>query len=987
MLPLSVGTAARVTTGATVATGIRTDPVPDDDELGAGNVVAPSSGPDLRLHSLAVAPTDPIVLGGNLTYRLEVENLGPAHASNVVLYALARGFDPASGLPTGPPLDVNLVSATPSSGTCSGSGPVECALGAFPVGASATLQIVVTPTVASVAPGQPTTPVAHRARVAASGDSNPTNDEAGADSIVLPATGSADVGIAELSVSPATPILLGQSLTYTIEVKNFGPDAVSDAALFALARGFDASGVPAGPPLDVKVDSVTASQGTCLDLGGGENGPLHCDLGVLGPGGTARLTIEATPSSTTVMPGQVPAPLVQAARVASSSPDLHSGNDEASVASVVLPERPSALLNRATVSGSLPDPDSSDNSDTISTPLAVPALPPAASADVTLALGGPGSGTAGLVVPLAIDVTNEGPDLAAEAKVVVELPPGLSVFSAATDVGSCAGETIVVCALGDFPVSGTALIRLDLVPLGAGTHLVPATVSSRVPDPVPSDNSAAHTVAVGAGADLELTKSAGADTAFTGGMLTYQLSVTNRGPSPATSIALEDRLPSALTLSSTTASQGSCQLDGATLSCELGTVAPGASAEVTLVTMVPLTTPLGTVLVNEAEVSASEPDPAPANNLASASVSVAASADVSIRKSGPTTPVPSRDPVVFELTVENAGPSVATSVSVVDPLPPGAAFDAAGSDTRCAESGGSVTCVLGDLAPGAVLSLSLSMNAESGTLVNTATASAATDDPDPSNNVAAASVTVFFATDENMDPGDSGAQYAWSENLGWLNLEPSGDGGPGLEVEDSSVRGYLWGENFGWCSLSCENTSSCAAVDYEVANDGQGNLSGFAWCENVGWLSFSCENGSSCSDADYGVRIDPSTGVFSGEAWGENLGWVSFSSTSGAFEAVTSWRGAAPPPPSVEEMFTALRGEVSDLVEGGSLGPVSGALLNLRLFLAGVFWDDSRVSAACAQLRGFERTVGLYRALRLLSDGEASSLLAESGALRERIGC
>jgi hypothetical protein len=91
---------------------------------------------------------------------------------------------------------------------------------------------------------------------------------------------------------------------------------------------------------------------------------------------------------------------------------------------------------------------------------------------------------------------------------------------------------------------------------------------------------------------------------------------------------------------------------------------------------------------------------------------------------------------------------------------------------------------------------------------------------------------------ENIDPDNDDSHYAYGENVGWFNAEPSGDGGPGVEVEDSKLTGYIWSENIGWVSLSYENTSSCATVDYGVTNNGRGNLSGYAWGENVGWISF-----------------------------------------------------------------------------------------------------------------------------------------------------
>ena len=30
---------------------------------------------------------------------------------------------------------------------------------------------------------------------------------------------------------------------------------------------------------------------------------------------------------------------------------------------------------------------------------------------------------------------------------------------------------------------------------------------------------------------------------------------------------------------------------------------------------------------------------------------------------------------------------------------------------------------------------------------------------------------------ENIDPDNDDSQYAWAENVGWINAEPGGDGG------------------------------------------------------------------------------------------------------------------------------------------------------------------------------------------------------------------
>jgi uncharacterized repeat protein (TIGR01451 family) len=77
---------------------------------------------------------DPVSAGGTLTYHLTVTNNGtPA------MPATTSGVTVTDVLPAG----VTLVSATPSTGTCSGTGTITCDLGIFPSAATATIDIVV----------------------------------------------------------------------------------------------------------------------------------------------------------------------------------------------------------------------------------------------------------------------------------------------------------------------------------------------------------------------------------------------------------------------------------------------------------------------------------------------------------------------------------------------------------------------------------------------------------------------------------------------------------------------------------------------------------------------------------------------------------------------------------------------------------------------------------------------------------------------------
>lgn len=79
---------------------------------------------------------------------------------------------------------------------------------------------------------------------------------------------------------------------------------------------------------------------------------------------------------------------------------------------------------------------------------------------------------------------------------------------------------------------------------------------------------------------------------------------------------------------------------------------------------------------------------------------------------------------------------------------------------------------------------------------------------------------------ENTDPTGSDSQYAYAENVGWLNAEPGGDSGDGIQVNNLDLTGWMWGENIGWVSMSCDNTGSCGTVAYGVLNDACGNLTG-----------------------------------------------------------------------------------------------------------------------------------------------------------------
>ena len=93
----------------------------------------------------------------------------------------------------------------------------------------------------------------------------------------------------------------------------------------------------------------------------------------------------------------------------------------------------------------------------------------------------------------------------------------------------------------------------------------------------------------------------------------YTIGVTNSGTAQADNVSLTDTLPAGVTFVS--ASPG-CSEMGGTVTCAVGSLAPGASAQYTITVTPNLTNPFGTSLVNSVTASTSTPEITTSNNTA-----------------------------------------------------------------------------------------------------------------------------------------------------------------------------------------------------------------------------------------------------------------------------------------------------------------------------------------------------------------------------------
>jgi uncharacterized repeat protein (TIGR01451 family) len=264
-------------------------------------------------------------------------------------------------------------------------------------------------------------------------------------------------------------------------------------------------------------------------------------------------------------------------------------------------------------------------------------------------------------------------------------------------------------------------------------------------------------------ADLLIMKGFSPDPAIAGELLTYTLTISNLGESPAAAVAARDWSPVGVTIESVTGSgQSSCNagVPGDPLRpsvCTFATLAPDTGATMTVVVRVlPGTTGL---LQNDARVSSDTADPDNSNNLATATTTVTSRADLSLQNTDSPDPVLAGRILTYALKVVNNGPSAAAGITVEDVLPSQVDFvnaTIAGAVGTCvvvdvppSPPTKKVVCELGSIGPNAdapafiyIETRVKSGTADGANIANIATVTSSTTDPTAANNSASASTTV-----------------------------------------------------------------------------------------------------------------------------------------------------------------------------------------------------------------------------------------------------
>jgi uncharacterized repeat protein (TIGR01451 family) len=247
---------------------------------------------------------------------------------------------------------------------------------------------------------------------------------------------------------------------------------------------------------------------------------------------------------------------------------------------------------------------------------------------------------------------------------------------------------------------------------------------------------------------LSITMTADRNPAPVGTNFNYKPVVSNTGNAPATNVVLTDVLPTQVTFTAASSTQGTCSYASATrtVTCSLGTITAGSAVTVQI-TVKPRDE--GT-LNDTASITGGQWDPATGNSSASVNgIPAVKLVDLSVTKTDSVDPIFVGDNTTYTMVVKNSNTtSTATGVALTDNLPSGMTFVSATTSqgslvTPPVGSTGIVTANIGSMAPNATVTVTVTVKgATPGIQTNTASVTANETDSNTANNSASQSTTV-----------------------------------------------------------------------------------------------------------------------------------------------------------------------------------------------------------------------------------------------------
>ncbi|MCX6902478.1 MAG: choice-of-anchor L domain-containing protein, partial [Verrucomicrobia bacterium] len=299
---------------------------------------------------------------------------------------------------------------------------------------------------------------------------------------------------------------------------------------------------------------------------------------------------------------------------------------------------------------------------------------------------------------------------------------------------------VVICTVGTMGVGSVATVTNRVIPTQSGLMTNTVVTSSHQTDLNPV-NSTPTVVARGleaVGADLTLNLSASPEPVAGGQVITYTLTVSNRGPGVATNVMVTNFLSSGVQLLLATVSQGTYYQVGSNLIFPVGNLAASGSFSAVILGR---TLAAGTI-TNTTSVGSDTQDVTPDNTMTVVS-HVLVAADLKLVVVAPAYAGLSGQ-VAYMLTVANKGPNDVTNVTLFDTLPSQFGFvSASNSQGSFVNSGNLLVFNLGTILSGSQASAMITAAPITvGVFTNQASVISELMDPDPSNNMISSATTV-----------------------------------------------------------------------------------------------------------------------------------------------------------------------------------------------------------------------------------------------------
>ena len=407
---------------------------------------------------------------------------------------------------------------------------------------------------------------------------------------------------------------------------------------------------------------------------------------------------------------------------------------------IVNPSTVGIITNTAVVSSTTADPNLNNNTSTIETEVNL-------LADIlVMKTAEPNSAVPGTLLRYTIQVENLGPANAENVILNDDIPASIINPEYSLDGGATFQPWTGSLNIGT--VAPGQLIRIIIKGLVSSTATGDITntaeVSADVPEPV-TDSSTVTTPIV-ASADIEVIKTSNMDTAVPGETFSYTITVTNLGPSAAQSIVLTDDIPDVI-LNPEYSLDGGVTFQPWNGNLSIGTLDAGEIRSIIIRGTVSQTA-VGTI-INTATISSPTPDPNPDNNTSTDETDISSLADISVIKGNEPVAIPGGR-FIYGIEIANAGPSFAENVTLTDNIPASILNPEYSIDNGVTFQPWNGSLDIGTLDAGEIRNIIIRGTVSQtaiGTIINTATVSSTTPDPNLNNNTSTSEIDISSSAD------------------------------------------------------------------------------------------------------------------------------------------------------------------------------------------------------------------------------------------------